>query len=152
MCTKPGAPKKFLVRCGAAPVQCLLYTLRCGAAPVQCLFVCWAVRCAPVQLLSVRCCIGAPWFYILAVWCTPVQLECIWCAGAYTGARRKNHQTSNLIKKLLYIKITKPFIHNKPIIIEIPKLFLYYNKCTTILILFYDNLLLLPNLFILCYY
>ena len=58
--TKPGAPKKFLVRCGAAPVQCLLYTLRCGAAPVQCLFVCWAVRCAPVQLLSVRCCIGAP--------------------------------------------------------------------------------------------
>ena len=37
--TKPGAPKKFLVRCGAAPVQCLLYTLRCGAAPVKCLFV-----------------------------------------------------------------------------------------------------------------
>ena len=44
--TTHGAPKKLLVRCGAAPVQCL--------------FVCWAVRCAPVQLLSVRCCIGAP--------------------------------------------------------------------------------------------
>ena len=58
--TKPGAPKKFVVRCGAAPVQCLLYTLRCGAAPVQCLFVRWAVRCAPVQLLLVQCRIGAP--------------------------------------------------------------------------------------------